>query len=82
MPFFPSSPNKFSPLELAHGLMKAWLKQHEEEAKTLRYIQMAIDSVTPAQAIECFWRAGYINISEAAFGKAYGPDWRLQRFNW
>jgi hypothetical protein len=83
LPSSPSALKKVSPLELAYDLMKAWLKQHEEEAKgdPLLFIQLALDSVTPAQAIDCFLQTGYFNMSEAALVQAYGPNWRQRPIN-
>lgn len=83
LPSCPSALKKVSPLELAFGLMKAWLKEHEGEAKSnpLLFIQLALDSVTPAQAIDCFLQTGYFSMSEAALVQAYGPNWRQRPIN-
>ena len=47
VPSCPSALKKVSPLELAFGLVRTWLKQHEEEAKDapVKYIYKALDSV-------------------------------------
>jgi len=88
LPSCPSALKKVSPLELAFGLVRTWLKQHEEEAKDdpVKYIYKALDSVKWYEAFRYFGRAGILgnpgffkyldefDASMAEFEERIGPE--------